>query len=137
MMWMFQSAPPPLGGGDLDRDQLDENPNCFNPRPPRLEGATPYHGVGASDGVVSIRAPPAWRGRPQDWFCRLSPVSFNPRPPRLEGATALANELASREHVSIRAPPAWRGRLRPMTPRAAQARFNPRPPRLEGATSVL
>ena len=89
MMWMFQSAPPPLGGGDLDRDQLDENPNCFNPRPPRLEGATPYHGVGASDGVVSIRAPPAWRGRLRPMTPRAAQARFNPRPPRLEGATSV------------------------------------------------
>ena len=89
MMWMFQSAPPPLGGGDLDRDQLDENPNCFNPRPPRLEGATPYHGVGASDGVVSIRAPPAWRGRPLSRMNWPAANTFQSAPPPLGGGDSV------------------------------------------------
>ena len=107
----FQSAPPPLGGGDNAMIVAILFYLCFNPRPPRLEGATCHFLYGSTKVEVSIRAPPAWRGRPlvrasRQWFCwfqsappplgggdwssvkcRVFRVGFNPRPPRLEGAT--------------------------------------------------
>ena len=85
--WKFQSAPPPLGGGD----------RRFNPFLIRR--------------CVSIRAPPAWRGRQGHKACKQNNNAVSIRaPPAWRGRRGLMTHLGHFREVSIRAPPAWRGR---------------------------
>ena len=132
----------------------------FNPRPPRLEGATCGYGYRDWCRGVSIRAPPAWRGRLPLEQSRDAFVVVSIRaPPAWRGRRVLQRCPPGEWRVSIRAPPAWRGRLPSaifyagvvmfqsappplgggdtlIVPWArASSSFNPRPPRLEGATS--
>ncbi len=88
---------------------------CFNPRPPRGEGATHQDpaGLAVACGFQSSPSPGGGRYPVPRGGTRGDP-GFNPRPPRGEGAT--------------RGRDAWKARPR---------RFNPRPPRGEGATPLV
>ena len=82
---LFQSAPPPLGGGDLSFPLRKHQGRSFNPRPPRLEGATPCARIASMVLLVSIRAPPAWRGRLEQRQMQGVSGGFQSAPPPLGG----------------------------------------------------
>ncbi|MEN9356067.1 MAG: hypothetical protein RL695_238 [Pseudomonadota bacterium] len=79
---LFQSSPAIAGGRDRRCTRHGGIPQCFNPRPPLLAGAT-------------------WVRMPSI-YCS---ASFNPRPPLLAGATASATfALASSARFNPRPP---------------------------------
>ena len=88
----------------------------FNPRPPRLEGATPRLPFSQTPGLFQSAPPPLGGGDAAVAAAHAERRCFNPRPPRLEGATNLRQAAHLQAFVSIRAPPAWRGRHSPESP---------------------
>ena len=109
----FQSAPPPLGGGDSEVSAPRwPDAACFNPRPPLGGGDVSVPMRQRVAGDVSIRAPPAWRGRPgfMPALTQRSAVSIR-APPAWRGRRRCRPASRQVVAVSIRAPPAWRGRL--------------------------
>ena len=136
VFFQFQSAPPPLGGGDGVCGRSSRRSRCFNPRPPRLEGATRLFSRNTRYPSVSIRAPPAWRGRLLGPANQLITERFQSAPPPLGGGDRKG--WLRRVGVGFQsAPPPLGGGDRQAASRLhLTTRFNPRPPRLEGATDA-
>uniref|UniRef100_E6QQF8 Uncharacterized protein n=1 Tax=mine drainage metagenome TaxID=410659 RepID=E6QQF8_9ZZZZ len=115
---------------------------CFNPRPPRRVGATPWSiNSGVASSPVSILAHPGgWalhaHRQTQIQSATVSILNgFNPRPPRRVGATFIPSANDAKFTVSILAHPGgWALPGRRNDKCAKRRGFNPRPPRRVGAT---
>ena len=85
---VFQSAPPPLGGGDSHLSSLATHSLWFQSAPPPLGGGDECcSGVLQENGEFQSAPPPLGGGDYRVLFFTPGWLCFNPRPPRLEGAT--------------------------------------------------